>query len=140
MTNLEFYRNDPEGLAKAIVNMCDNTSPNMCIHSCESCYSEFFTSEYVEKKKPSITVVANIAFTAEIPDYIIREGQAAIDKYAEKFRAACLKAAHSGVKECGWSEREGINVTDGAIQMFTFCDENVSADERVVADEVLSDN
>ena len=127
MTNLEFYRNDPEGLAKAIVNMCDNTSPNMCIHSCESCYSEFFTSEYVEKKKVSVTVVANIAFTSEVPEYIIRDGQESIDKYAERFRDACLKAAHMGVKECGWSEHDGINVTDGAIQMFTFGDEEIHA-------------
>ena len=140
MTNLEFYRNDPEGLAKAIVNMCDNVSPNKCVHSCESCYSEFFTSEYVEKKKPSITVVANIAFTSEVPEYIIRDGQDAIDKYAERFRDACLQAAKTGLDDVGWLACSGINVTDGAIQMFTFGDENVVADGRVVADEVLSDN
>lgn len=131
MTNLEFYRENPDGLAKAVVEMCDSFSPDGCINSCESCYAKFFRGEYVEKKRKSVTVVANIAFTCEIPDYIIREGEAAVEKYAQKFSEACKRVAESGLESRGFSSDE-INITDGAIQMFTFGDE--------VSNEVLSDN
>lgn len=131
MTNLEFYRENPDGLAKAIDEMCDSTSPDGCIRDCISCYTKFFRDEYVEKKRKSVVVVANIAFTTDIPDYVIREGEVAVEKYAEKFREACKKSAETGFRAYGLNS-EVVDITDGAIQMFTFGDE--------VNNEVFSDN